>query len=118
MVRAIYEIKLKESYFPAMSGAEALHMHNSVTSGTLQEEDLDIKVAVNAEDTLKLFLLCKTMYDMEKFTFKEVWSAVKSLAVEMGYFASAEKLADTVTTWTERLAEDMTLQEFQEWLIS
>lgn len=117
MARAIYEVRLRENYFPAMSGAEALHMQNSFTSSTLQEEDVDIRVCVTAENTLKLFLLCKTMYDMEKFTFKEIWSAVKALAVETGHFAEAEKLADMVTTWTERVSEDMTLQEFQEWLI-
>ena len=117
MVRAIYEVRLKENYFPALSGAEALHMQNSFTSGNLQEEDVDIRVAVTAEHTVKMFLLCKTMYDMDKFDFKEIWSAIKALAVEMGYFAEAEKLADMVTTWTERISEDMTLQEFQEWLI-
>lgn len=117
MARAIYEIKLKESYFPAMSGAEALHMQNSFTSGDLQEEDVELRVCVTAEDTVKMFLLCKTMYDMEKYTFKEIWSAVKALATEMGHFAEAERLADMVTTWTERVSEDMTIQEFQEWLI-
>ena len=117
MARAIYEIKLKESYFPALSGAEALNMQNNFTSGDLQEEDVDIRVAVTAEHTLKMFMLCKTMYDMEKYTTKEIACSIKALATEMGYFSETERLADMVTTWTERVSEDMTPQELQEWLI-
>ena len=118
MTRAIYEIKLKESYFPASSGAEALEMMNNgnVSSG-LTEDDVVMRIVATSDHTIKLFLLCKTMYDMEKYSFKEVYSAVRALAVEMGYFAEAVQIADLVTTWTERISEDMTLTEFQEWLI-
>ena len=117
MARAIYEMKLKEGFFPALSGAEALHMQNNLASGALLEEDVTIRVAVTAEHTLKMFTLCKTMYDTEKYTFKEIHSAIKAVATEMGYFAEAESVADMITTWTERVGEDMPLSEFEEWLL-
>ena len=117
MGRAIYEIKLRENYFPATSAEDALEMQrNGNCSGILQEGEVIVTPRVGEESTIKLFLLAKTMYDMEKYTYAEVKSAVTALAREMGYFAEAEQFAETVTTWVERF-DDMPRSEFEEWLI-
>lgn len=118
MARAIYEVKLRENYFPALSENDAVEMANSVTDNArLTSQDVVTQVTVPEDHTMKLFTLAKTMYDLDRFNFKEIKAAVTALAVEMGYYTTAEQLADMVTTWTERVSEDMTLGEFEEWVI-
>ena len=117
MARAIYQIKLRESYFPATSIEDALEMQrNGNSSGQLQDYEVTVTPRLGEESTIKLFLLAKTMYDMEKYTYLEVKSAVTALAREMGYFAEAEQFAETITTWVERF-DDMPRDEFEEWLM-
>ena len=118
MARAIYEVKLRENYFPALSENDAVDMANSVTDNArLTSFDVVSQVVVPEENTMKLFTLAKTMYDLDRFSFKEIRAAVVALAVEMGYYTIAEQVADMITTWTERVSEDMTPGEFEEWVI-
>jgi hypothetical protein len=117
MARAIYEVKLRENYFPATSVEDALEMQrNGNCCGLLQESEFIVTPRLGEESTIKLFLLAKTMYDMEKYTYQEVKAAVTALSREMGYFAEAEQFAETVTTWIERF-DDMPRSEFEDWLM-
>lgn len=118
MARGIYEIKLKEHYFPALSSADAVDMRNNgACEENLSEGEVEVSLLVKEEHTMQLFLLAKTMYDMEKFTCEEVEAVISALAREMGYFSIAEDIADCVTQWIERVAEDMTLHELEEWML-
>jgi hypothetical protein len=117
MARAIYEIKLKERYVPAMNEADAFDTHLNVSNfGVEAKEDVEIKVAVQEEHTMKLFVLAVTMYDTDRFTSKEIEASVSALAHNLGYYANADELADVVMRWVERL-DGMTLSEVEEWLI-
>lgn len=117
MARRIYEIKLKENLFPALSEAEALEMQrNGDCSNLIPDNEVVVNIFVSEEDTVKMFMLAKTMYDMEKFSWQEVSAAVRSVAVELGYWQIAQDVADIVTTWVERF-DDATAEEFQEWLM-
>lgn len=118
MARGIYEVKLKEHYFPALSAAEAVEMQNNGScNGNLQTEEVEVNLIVKEEHTMQLFLLAKTMYDMEKFDYHEVEAVVCALAREMGYFNIAAEVADCVIKWVERVAEDMTIHDLEEWVI-
>lgn len=117
MARAIYGIKLKEHLFPARSEEDALDMQNNGDcSGGLGKDDIDVFPLVSEEHTVKLFMVAKTMYDMEKFLATEVAAAVCAVAETLGYSNDAKDIADTVTLWAERL-DYMSPGEFQEWLI-
>lgn len=117
MARRIYEIKLRNGYVPALSEAEALEMQSGGSiSGCLHEDDVSISICIPEADTVKMFLLAKTMYDTEKFSYQEVAAAVKAVAVELGYFRIAEDVVDMITTWVERF-EELPADEFKEWLL-
>lgn len=118
MARGIYEVKLKEHYFPALSAADAVEMRNNgACDESLSDGEVEVTLLVKEEHTMQLFLLAKTMYDMEKFTCQEVEVVISALARELGYFSIAEDIADCVTLWVERVAEDMTIPELEEWII-
>lgn len=117
MARGIYEIKLKERYFPALSVAEAVDMQNNGNCHGLQEEDFEVTLIVKEEHTMQLFLLAKTMYDMEKFEYNEVKAVVRALALEMGYFSVADEVAECVLRWVERFDSDYTISDLEEWII-
>lgn len=118
MARGIYKIELKDSYFPALSAADAVEMRNNgSTDVAIPDNEVEVSLFVNEDHTVRLFLLAKTMYDMEKFSCQEIEVAIAALAREMGYFGMADEIADCVTLWVERVAEDMTLSELEEWLI-
>lgn len=117
MARGLYEIKLKERYFPALSAADALEMQaNGELPKILHEEDVDVKLIVKEDHTMRLFLLAKTMYDMDKFEYNEVETVVGALAREMGYFNNYAEVTDCVLTWVERF-DDMTTVDLEEWII-
>jgi hypothetical protein len=117
MARGIYKIELKHPYFPALSAAEAVEMRNNcVGSSFIQDEEVEVKKVVLEEHTVQLFLLTKTMLDMEKFTAPEIDAVICALAKELGY-EDATAVADCVIRWTERITDDMTLSELEEWLI-
>ena len=119
MPRTFYQIKLKECFFPAVSAEDALDMYNNgACCGGLHREEVDVGVAVNAEHTVKLFMLAKAMYDSEKFNCDEVEAAVRAVACKMGYPLTCEQIASSVIHWVERVGEDMTLAEMEEWLIN
>lgn len=118
MARGIYEIKLKERYFPALSATEALEMQNNGNyCGGEKDEEVEINLMVTEEHTMQLFLLAKTMSDMEKFNYQEIEAVIVALAREMGYSSIATEVADCVLTWVERVAEDMTIHDLEEWII-
>jgi hypothetical protein len=118
MSRGIYEIKLKDNLFPALSAAEAVEMRNNcIGSCHLQDEEVEVKLIVSADHTMQMFLLAKTMYDMEKFTAPEIDAVIRALALQMGYINNHKEVADCVIKWVERAAEDMTLHELEEWII-
>ena len=118
MARGIYEVKLKEHYFPALSATDAVDMRNNIScEDVVSSEETEVSLLVKEDDTMQLFLLAKTMYDMEKFNCEEVEAVVAALARKMGYFNNAEEIADCVTLWVERVAEDMTLHELEEWML-
>lgn len=117
MARRIYKIKLKENLFPALSEAEALEMQNNGNCrNILSEDEVMVSICVPEADTVKMFLLAKTMYDMEKFTYQEVAAAVRSVAMELGHWDIAQDVADIIITWVERF-DEVSAEEFQEWLI-
>lgn len=116
MARGIYEVKLKERYFPAISAEDALEMQNNGTTGALLENETEVTCIVKEEHTMKLFLLAKTMNDTEKFEFNEVESAVCALARELGYYNTYAEVANCVLTWVERF-DEMTLSDLEEWII-
>jgi hypothetical protein len=118
MARSIYEIKLKNRYFPALSAAEALEIQmNGEFVVDINEDAVDISCALTEEHTMKLFILAKTMYDSEKFEYDEVQTAVRSLAIKFGCVCNYEAVADCILAWTERIGEDMTISELQDWII-
>ncbi len=117
MARGIYEIQLNERFFPALSGLDALEMQRNGSGCGLSEDEVSIKLVVAEEHSMKMFLLAKTMYDSDKFNYKEVRAAVRAVALELGYVATCDQVADCVTTWIERVGEDMTVTEFEEWMI-
>lgn len=117
MAKSIYKIQLKEDLFPAVSAAEALEIQNNGNSfGVLQEDEVVVTPIVGEESTIKLFMLAKTMYDMEKYTYQEIKSTLTALACQMGYWKDSEQIAETVTTWVERF-DELPADEFQEWLL-
>lgn len=119
MPRTFYQIKLKECFFPALSSEDALDMYNNgACNGGLHKDEVEIGVAVNAEHTMKLFLLAKTMYDSEKFDANEVEAAVRAVACQMGYPFTCEQIAESVVLWVERVCDDMTAAEMEEWMIN
>lgn len=117
MARAIYEIKLKEHFFPALSKADALEMQYNGGCAGLTEDDVTINMTVNEEHTLKLFTLAKTLYDMDKFNIHEIEAALRAVVCEMGYTDIQQEVTDTVTRWIERVGEEMTIVELEEWLL-
>ena len=117
MARGIYEIKLKERYFPAFDPEDALDMQLNGEYMELKDEDVEITKVVKEEHTIKLFLLAKTLYDTDKFEYNEIEAAVCAMAREMGYCDKEVEVTNCVTTWVERIAEDMTPGELEEWLI-
>lgn len=116
MARGIYEIKLKDNLFPALSAAEALEMCHSTTTGALLENETEINCIVKEEHVVKLFILAKTMYDTEKFECNEVESAVCALAQELGYYSKAAEVANCILSYVERF-DEMTLSDLEEWII-
>lgn len=117
MARGMYEIKLKQNLFPELSKADALDTFNMDGGyAGLKEEDVEINLVVQEEHTMKLFVLAVTMYDTDRFTYKEIETSVCALARELGYFFNADDIADVVMRWVERL-DGMTLSEVEEWLI-
>lgn len=117
MARAIYEIKLKQNYFPALDVADALELRaNGDFKNSPADEEFEVSLVVKEEDTMKLFVFAKTIMDTEKFTSKEIMVAVGALAKELGYFANYHEVADCVITWVERF-DNMTLAELEEWII-
>lgn len=117
MARGIYEIKLKDNFFPALSEEEALEMQNNGNCRAhLVDDEVEVTKIVSEEHTVKLFLLAKTMYDTEKFEYNEVESAVNALARELGYYNISSEVTDCVIKWVERF-EDMALSELEEWII-
>ena len=119
MARAIYKITLKDNLVPANSKQDALDMFNMDPGyAEFKEEDVNIEVLAKEEHAVKLFYLAKTMYDTEKFDCQEVEAAVRALATSFGYFSTAQEITDCILIWVERIADDMTEEEFQEWLIS
>ena len=115
MARGIYEITLKGRFVPALSIEEALLMQDSEFT-QLMEENVDVKVIVKEEHTVKLFILAKAMYDTEKFECSEVRAAVCALAKEMGYEDNCDEVADCVITYVERF-DEMSSSDLEEWLL-
>lgn len=117
MARQIYEIKLTEPYFPATSESEAVEMLKTKDIQLFfSGPGIEVTTVATQEDTMKMFTLAKTMYDTDKFDCHEIEAAVNGLAIKMGYFGQAEKIAKCVIGWTEKF-EEMTLSELQEWII-
>ena len=117
MARGIYEVKLKEHYFPAQSEEDALQMQNNGNCrAPLADDEVFVSLLVKEEHTMKLFTLAKSMYDTEKFEYKEVKAALSALAFQLGYYNSVD-VAECIISWVERIAEDMTASELEEWLI-
>lgn len=118
MARGIYEVKLRNRLFPALCEEDAMEMQNNgACRGCLSDEDVQVSLMVTEEHTMKLFFLAKSMYDSEKFEYLEVKSAVSALAIKLGYYTTYEEVTDCVISWAERVAEDMTVSELEEWLI-
>lgn len=118
MARGIYEARLKNRFYPALCEGDAMEMQvNGVCHCGLTDEDIEVSLVVKEEHTMKLFVLAKSMYDSEKFEYLEVKSAVSAVAIKMGYYTTYEEVAECVISWVERVAEDMTLSELEEWLI-
>lgn len=116
MARAIYELQLKERFFPALSVTEALEMCANNSTVDVDQGEWEVSEVCKEEHTMKLFLLAKTMEDTNKFEFNEIESAVRALARELGYYKNYEEITDCILTWVERF-DEMTIIELQEWII-
>ena len=117
MARGIYEIKLKDRFFPALSAQDALEMQSVYNlQGAFPEEEVSVNCIVKEEHTMKLFVVAKTMCDAELFESNEIEAAVSALARELGYYSTYAEVADCVLTWVDRFA-DMTVSDLQEWII-
>lgn len=116
MAKELYEIKLKERYYPASSAAEALELQaNGELTRSLSEDDFEVSVVVKEEHTMKLFILAKTMQDTEKYEYNEIEASICALARELGYHHNYAEVADCILTWVDRF-DDMPLEELEEWL--
>lgn len=116
MAKELYEIKLKERYYPASSVDEALEVQCGGDLETcLSEDDYEVSVVVKEEHTMKLFVLAKVMQDMERYVYNEIEAAICALARELGYVKNYAEVADCVLTWVDRF-DDMSLEELEEWL--
>lgn len=117
MARGIYEIKLKNRLFPALSEEDAMEMQiNGECRASLSDEDIQVSLLVKEEHTMKLFLLAKTIYETEKFELSEVETAVRALAIQFGYYNIAAEVTDCIITWVERF-DEMTPSDLEEWII-
>ena len=119
MARAIYKIELKQCYFPALSQAEAVELRNrSASCGEdIQDEEVNVNIVVQEEHTMRLFRLAKLLMDMEEYTAPEIDAIICALARQLGYEDTCKEVADCVIHWVEKVAEDMTLSEMEEWVI-
>lgn len=116
MGRCIYEVKLKQRYFPAFSKEEALRLRNQDDNATLTEnDDVEIDVIVPEYEAMKLFVLAKIMQD-NNFDCQEVYEAVEALCKRMGYIQNRAEIAVCVADWVERF-DMMTLEELKEWMM-
>ena len=117
MARGIYEVRLKNRFFPALCVEDATEMQNNgECRRCLSDEDIEVSLLVKEEHTMKLFLLAKTLYDTEKFELCEVETAVRALAIQFGYYNIAAEVTDCVITWVERF-DEMTPSDLEEWVI-
>ena len=117
MARGIYEINLNERYFPALSQKDALEMRNNGNCGEcLQDSDVDINCLVPADDTMKLFILAKTMEESNRFEFSEIYSVVSALAIQLGYKEHEKEITNCILKWIERL-DEMNIVDLEEWII-
>lgn len=118
MAREIYEIKLKDPYFPAASVREAVEMlkQKDITL-FFNDPGIEVNTVVTNADTVKLFVLAKTMYDTDRFELNQIRAAVKGLASQMGYYLESDKITECVLSWTEKF-DEMDLSELEEWLIA
>ena len=116
MARGIYEVKLKERYYPALSAADAVEMQ-LVHNGVAEENDVEVSLVVKEEHTMQLFLLARTMYELEKFERDEIEVAVCALARKMGYFADTAEVVSCILNWVETTLEELTMHELEEWII-
>lgn len=114
MARAIYGVKLIEHYIPALNEQEALEMNESLNNDS--SNDSNIRVIVQEEDTMRLFILAKSLYDLDKFEINEIVKVVQCIAESLGYKETCNEIAGCVVHWIENL-ENMTMQELQEWII-
>lgn len=118
MSRAIYEIKLKEPYFPAKDTNDAIGMLKAKdTTLFFDGPGIEVTEVVNQQDTMKLFVLAKTMYDTDRFDLNQIRVAVKALAGQMGHYTRAEQVTECVLEWAEKF-EEMSLSELEEWIIA
>lgn len=118
MSRAIYEIKLKEPYFPAKNVTEAVSMLKAKDTDLFFDgPGIEVTEVVSEQDTMKLFVLAKTMYDTDRFDLNQVRVAVRALAGQMGHYVIAEKITECVLEWAEKF-EEMSLSELEEWIIA
>lgn len=118
MARAIYEIKLTEPFFPAQSANEAIELLKDKEPALFfSGPGIEVTTVVDEADTMKLFILAKTMYDTEKFELNQIRVAVRALAGQMGYYLQAEQITECVLSWTEKF-DECTLSELEEWIIA
>lgn len=118
MARRIYEIQLKNRFIPGLSQTDAAELWNEgeEEGKKLNEDEVEVNIVCSEEDTMKLFILAKIMYDTDKFNATEIERAVSTLATTLGYKTSLE-IAECVVRWVERMTDDMTLAEIEEWII-
>ena len=117
MARCIYEVKLKERFFPAQSEEDAVEMQtNGTCRGALTEDEVCVSPVVKEEDTMKLFVAAKAMSDLELFSSQEIEATIRSLVIQLGYCCNYVEIADCVLTWVDRFS-DMSVNELQEWII-
>ena len=116
MGRCIYEVKLKQRYFPAFSKEEALRLRNQDDNATLTEnDDVEIDVIVPEYEAMKLFVLAKIMQD-NNFDCQEIYEALEALCKRMGYISNRAEIAVCVADWVEKF-DAITLEELKEWMM-
>lgn len=115
MAMKMYEFRLKERFIPAENEDTAKELLGDGDVLVKYYDNLETKKVVEEDDTMKLFILAKTMMDLDRYNCEEIAVAVSALATRLGY-SDAPEIAESVITWTERFV-DVTLFDLQEWLL-
>lgn len=113
MVKQLYKLELRGSVQPGDFSGDAIDNYEAT-----QERKYEATVLVNGKDTHLLFTTAYNLYQLNGWTYNDVYEVVHRLTESMGYKQECRNIADTVCDWTERMLDDYDAEDFQHWLNS